>query len=61
MRNIIGFYKKFMLVEEDDIYFVVNRQDKRIVCISTDEEEANKIFIMLSKECINDDFKETEA
>lgn len=46
--NILGFYKKQELVlgEQDGIYFVVDKQNKEILC-QGDEEKCTKVFVMM--------------
>lgn len=51
--NIIGFYKDWNLVEKEGTYYVVNRQDKKILTKGT-EKQASKYFIMLAAGFINE-------
>ena len=51
--DIIGFYKQFELVRDGDVYFVVNRNERKIL-FKGNEEDATKIFIMLSAKFIEE-------
>ena len=46
--NILGWHKKsnVTLIEKDDTYFVVDKQEKKIL-YQGDEETCNKLFIMM--------------
>ena len=43
--NIIGYYKIWTLIEQEGIYYVVDRRSKQILCKSEDEELATKVFV----------------
>ena len=51
--NIIGYYKKWNLVEKDGGYLVVDREKREILLRGT-EEECSKMFIMLVAGFINE-------
>ena len=46
--NILGWHKKsnVTLIEKDDTYFVIDKQEKKIL-YQGDEETCNKLFIMM--------------
>ena len=46
--NILGWHKKsnIVLIEKDDTYLVVDKQEKKIL-YQGDEETCNKLFIMM--------------
>ena len=46
--NILGWHKKsnVTLIEKDDTYFVIDKQEKKIL-YQGDEETWNKLFIMM--------------
>ena len=46
--NILGWHKKsnMVLIEKDDTYLVVDKQEKKIL-YQGDEETCNKLFIMM--------------
>ena len=51
--NIIGYYKKWNLVEKDGVYLVVDREKREILLRGT-EEECSKMFVMLVAGFINE-------
>lgn len=58
--NIIGFYKDYNLIEQNNNYLVVNRRDKKVL-FKGEEEEASKMFIMLSAKFIDENLKKIEV
>ena len=59
MQKIIGFYKNYTLAEQDGTFYVVNRQERKILFKGC-EEEATKAFVMLCAKFINENM-EVEA
>lgn len=55
-RNITGFYKNYILFEQNGLFHVVNRQAQKIL-FKGSEEKASKIFIMLVANFINEELK----
>lgn len=51
--NIKGYYEQYLLVEQNDLYLVVNRQEKKVV-FRGDEQNASKLFLMLAANFINE-------
>ena len=54
MKNIIGYYKNWILVEQDGMFYVTARQERKVL-FKGDEEGANKVFVMLIANFINED------
>ena len=46
MQNIIGYYKNWTLVEQNGLFYVVNQPERKVL-FKGDEEGANKMFVML--------------
>ena len=44
MQKIIGFYKNYTLAEQDGAFYVINRQERKIL-LKGCEEEATKAFM----------------
>ena len=55
--NILGWHKKsnVTLIEKDDTYFVIDKQEKKIL-YQGDEETCNKLFIMMVAGFIEKEF-----
>ena len=60
MKNIIGFYKNWVLVEQNDKFYVVNRAERKVLFRGA-EEEAHKNFVMLVANFINEDLQKIES
>jgi hypothetical protein len=52
--NIIGFYKNWSLVEKNGMFYVVARQERKVLFTGT-EGDACKTFILLVANFINED------
>ena len=59
-KNIVGFYKNWILVEQDGVFYVTSRQPKKIL-FKGDEEGANKVFTMLIANFINEELTKVES
>ena len=60
MTNIIGFYKNWSLVEQDGRFYVVDRQERKVLCRGT-EEIAHKAFVMLVANFIDNNLAKIES
>lgn len=56
MQKIIGFYKNYTLVEQDGSYYVVNRQERKVLFKGSDGE-ATRIFVMLCANFIDENLE----
>lgn len=57
-KEILGFYKNYMLVKGDNLCFVTNRTERKII-FQGDEESASKFFTMLIANFINEKLERT--
>lgn len=51
--NIIGFYEKYCLVEQNGVYNVVNKSERKTLFSGT-KEESSKVFILLISKYVSE-------
>lgn len=54
--NIVGYYKKWILVEQNGKYMVVDRPMKKVL-ITGSESVCTKVFVMLAASHIDESLK----